>query len=208
MKPQVEPDHYFHLSYDTKERFCCYWHQIAEVVSLKPAKVLEIGIGNGFLADYLKKLNYKVVTMDIDRRLQPDLAGSILNIPIRENSYELVVACEILEHLPFEDFLPGLQEIFRVSSRHVILSLPDANRYLPIYIKIPRYGIYKKLIPICRFRDPVHIFNGEHYWEIGKKGYPLAKIIHVINTVGFAVIRTYPVFEFPYHRFFILRKLR
>ena len=53
MKPQVEPNHYFNESYNSKERFISYWHQINEIIKLKPKKVLEIGIGNGFVSKYL-----------------------------------------------------------------------------------------------------------------------------------------------------------
>ncbi|MHA1380617.1 MAG: hypothetical protein ACTSRG_19795 [Candidatus Helarchaeota archaeon] len=55
-------------------------------------------------------------------------------------------------------------------------------------------------------KDLFHKFNGEHYWEIGKAGYPLSKIIKDIQKTGFEVEKTYRVFENPYHRFFILRK--
>jgi hypothetical protein len=55
LKPQVEPAHYL-KSYDTKGRFISYWHQIDEIFKLSPENVLEIGIGNRFVSDYLKKL--------------------------------------------------------------------------------------------------------------------------------------------------------
>lgn len=35
MKPRVEPNHYFDKSYDTKERFISYWHQVNEIVRLE-----------------------------------------------------------------------------------------------------------------------------------------------------------------------------
>jgi len=48
-------------------------------------------------------------------------------------------------------------------------------------------------------------FDGEHYWEIGKRGYPLSKIINEIQKARFKVEKTYSrVFENPYHRFFSL----
>jgi hypothetical protein len=52
-------------------------------------------------------------------------------------------------------------------------------------------------------------FNGEHYWEIGKAGYPLSisKNIKDIQRSGFKIERTYRIFEHPYHRFFILKKI-
>jgi len=49
-------------------------------------------------------------------------------------------------------------------------------------------------------------FNGEHYWEIGKAGYPLNRIINEIQRAGFKIEETYRIFENPYHRFFILKK--
>ena len=40
------------------------------------------------------------------------------------------------------------------------------------------------LIPLS-MRNPMNKFDGEHYWEIGKAGYPLRKIIKVIRRAGF-----------------------
>jgi len=50
MKTQFEPNHYFNEKYDSKSRFISYWHQIYEIVRLRPKNVLEIGIGNGFVS--------------------------------------------------------------------------------------------------------------------------------------------------------------
>ena len=49
-------------------------------------------------------------------------------------------------------------------------------------------------------------FDGKHYWEIGKAGYPLSKTLMRFKKAGFKIEKTYRVFENPYHRFFILRK--
>ncbi|AEM78220.1 class I SAM-dependent methyltransferase [Thermoanaerobacter wiegelii] len=206
MKPQVDPGHYFNKSYDTKERFISYWHQINEIMELNPKKVLEIGVGNGFVSKYLKERGVNVVTLDIDERLKPDAVGSVLDIPFSESSFDVVACYEVLEHLPYENFKKALSEIFRVSKSYAILSLPDASRVYRLYVHIPRVGIIKKLIPLPRLRPPVHKFDGEHYWEIGKAGYPLNKITKDIESVGFNIVKTYRVFEYPYHRFFALKK--
>jgi len=58
----------------------------------------------------------------------------------------------------------------------------------------------------ARNKKTIHNFDGEHYWEIGKAGYPLSKIINEIQKVGFKVEKTYRIFENPYHKFFILKK--
>ena len=49
-------------------------------------------------------------------------------------------------------------------------------------------------------------FENKHYQEIGKAGYPLSKITKDIERTGFDIIKTYRIFENPYHRFFILKK--
>ena len=208
MKVQVEPNHYFNRFYNTKERFISYWHQIDEIIKLNPKKVLEIGIGNSFVSRYLKERGINIITLDIDCRLNPDVVGSVLNIPFTDESFDVVACYEVLEHLPYENFYKSLCEIFRVSNSYAILSIPDASRVYRIDVQIPKIGEIKRLIYLPRRKKPIHSFDGEHYWEIGKFGYPLKRIAKDIQKAGFEIIITYRVFEFPYHRFFVLHKLK
>jgi len=208
MKLQVRPDHYYDIDYDTKQRFCSYWHQIHEILLLKQNEVLEIGVGNRFVSNYLRERGINIVTLDIDKELKPDVVGSVLDIPFRDNSFQIVACYELLEHLPYEYVAKALSEISRVSKQHVILSLPDVNRVYRIYIYIPKVGEIKRLLPLPRIRKPIRKFDGEHYWEIGKTGYPLKRILNDIQKQGLQLERTYRVYENPYHRFFIFRKRR
>lgn len=73
-------------------------------------------------------------------------------------------------------------------------------------MQIPKIGQMKKLIPLPTLRKPTHNFIGEHYWEIGKAGCSLKKIIKDVEKARFRIERTYRVFEIPYHRFFVLEK--
>lgn len=75
-------------------------------------------------------------------------------------------------------------------------------------LQIPKLGEIKKLIPLPRLKKKAHNFDGQHYWEIGKKEYPFRKIMSDIQEEGFRIEKAYQVFEFPYHRFFILRKMQ
>lgn len=193
-------------NYDTKERFVSYWHQLDEILRLAPARMLEVGVGNHFIADYLRKKNVSLVTLDIDPELTPDVVGSVLALPFRKAAFELVSCCEVLEHLPFEDFIAAIHELYRVSKQHVVISLPDATRHYRILITLPKLGTIKKLIQIPRTKPPAHRFDGWHYWEIGKAGYSLARIKAELKQAGFGLQRTYRIFENPYHRFFILAK--
>lgn len=203
-KPQVEPSHYFRKEYDSKGRFISYWHQINELMELEPRSILEIGIGNGLVANYLKRRGFNVTTMDIDERLNPDKVGSVLDIPFRDGSFEVVACFEVLEHLPWDDVPKALSEIRRVSSRYAILSLPDSTKAYRLDIQVPKIGELKKLMPLPRLQAPKHVFDGEHYWEIGKAGYPLRKVMGEMRSAGFEIRKTYRIFEMPYHRFFVL----
>ena len=207
MKPQVEPDHYYN-NYDSKGRFCNYWHQINEIIDLGPNRVLEIGIGNGFVSKYLKERKIKVTTLDIDERLNPDIAGSVLELPFANGSFDVVTCYEVLEHLPYEVFAKALSEINRVSSPYAVLSVPDSTRAYRLDIQIPKIGELRKLIQLPRLKAPEHQFNGQHYWQIGKGEYNLQKIMGEIRYADFELKKTYRTFEAPCHRFFVLKKYK
>lgn len=207
MKPQVPPDQYFGENYLKKVRFISYWHQIHEIVSHEPQSILEIGIGNGLVSNYLKYIGYNIVTIDIDRRLHPNIAGSVLNTPFQANSFDLVACFEVLEHIPYDKFTQALSELHRITSGYVILSVPDCTSVYPVYIHIPKLGALRTLIPIPRLKAPRHEFDGEHYWEIGKEGYSIETITEKIKNTGFEITKTYRVFEIPYHHFFVLNKV-
>jgi ubiquinone/menaquinone biosynthesis C-methylase UbiE len=207
MKSHQKLDPYFDIDYDSKERFCSYWHQINEIISLKPKKVLEIGIGNGFVTRYLRDKELNVTTLDIAHELRPDVAGAVLAIPFKNGSFDVVTCCEVLEHLPYSEFPKALKEIHRVSRKHVVLSLTDVTTAYRINIELPRIRPIKRLINHPFHRPARHTFDGEHYWEIGKTSYPFKRIEFDIRQSDLNIIKTYRVFEFYYHRFFLLEKL-
>jgi ubiquinone/menaquinone biosynthesis C-methylase UbiE len=203
---QLEPEQYFSKNYDTKYRFISYWHQLDEIMTLEPESILEIGKGNGFVSNYLKSRGLKINTVDIDKRLNPNAVGSVLFIPFSDKAFEVVAAFEVLEHLPFKDFSRALAEIYRVSRKNVVLSLPDFTRAYRIYFQLPKLGEFSRLILFPRRKKIKHVFDGEHYWEIGKDGYPLQRIMDGMRQAGFTIKKTYRIFEAPYYRFFVLTK--
>lgn len=206
MKSQVEPDHYFSKSYDSKGRFISYWHQIDEIRKIAPSNVLEIGIGNSFLYDYLLKCGYNIVTLDIEFELEPNIVGDIRKLPFGENSFDLVVSFEVLEHLPFEYLKKSLSEIKNITKKYIIFSLPDFSKVYKFNVNLPIFGEINKLIPISVISKPIIPYSKVHFWEIGMKGYSLKKVTRCIKDTGLNILKTYRVPENPYHRFFILRK--
>lgn len=200
---QVDPSHYDNMNYDSLKRFCSYWHQIYEVISLKPENVLEIGIGNGFVSNYLRKIGLKVTTCDIDYKLNPDIIASVTDLPIDDNRFDVVACFEVLEHIPFPEVYNAIKELARVSKNKVLISVPDSSRRYQFLSQVPKMGVLKFLIPLPRLINKVHVFDGEHYWELSKKGYSLKKFIKLINHCGLEIEKNYRIFENPFHRMFI-----
>jgi len=203
--PQAGLD-YFKDDYDSKERFCSYWHQVDEAKAARPSEILEIGKGNGFFSTYMRNRRTKVVTLDFDFRVRPECTASVVQVPFKGGSFDVVVCYEVLEHMPYELFPLALREINRVAKRRAILSLPDLSPVWRYLIKIPKMGEFKLLFPQPRIRPVKYEFNGDHYWNIGTQGFPLSKIVREISQAGFTIKKNYRVFEIPWHRFFILEK--
>jgi ubiquinone/menaquinone biosynthesis C-methylase UbiE len=147
-----------------------------------------------------------VTTLDIVSKLRPDVAGSVLSMPFEDAAFDVVACFEVLEHLPYDDFPKALEELSRVSRKHVVLSVPDHTAVYRVNIELPRMKPIKRLVSHPFPRPPFHEFDGEHYWIIGKSNYPLEKISHDIGRKGFRIIETYRPFEFYGHRFFSLEK--
>lgn len=206
MNKQVDKNTYNFENYCYSERWHSYWHQLKEILELSPKNVLEIGAGDKVIADYIRNntnIDYKCA--DIAEDLKPDIICSIDNIKSEDRAYEMVCAFEVLEHLPFEKLELALKELHRVSRKYVIISLPHWGRHFSIDIKLP---FVKNIKCQCKISWPSieHKFNGQHHWEIGKKGYPLKEIKKIIIETGFDIKKDYIAFYSPYHHFFVLKK--
>lgn len=205
-KPQVKKSHYSNLNYSTKARWSSYWYQINEVVNLNPQTVLEIGVGNRVVSDYLKKLGLKVTTCDFDENLKPDIVADVCNLPFKDKSFDVILCAEVLEHLPFKKFIPALKEIRRVAKTGAVVTLPHYG-LTNLYFGIKFFPFLPKKEFCLKIDYPIkHIFLGEHYWEIGKKGYSLTKIKKAIEKAGFSIKKSFYPSEDPRHHFFVLSK--
>lgn len=201
--PQVDRSIYVGPGYISPARFASYAYQLQEVLALQPRRVLEVGIGNGLVSHMLRKAGLEVTTLDFDASLEPDIVASLTDMPVADASFDVVACFEVLEHLPFEQFPVALGELRRASSRHVVTSLPDCVRIYKLEARLPKLG-YRRLSFGAPFFAPVeHSFDGEHYWEIGVHGFSLERIQTCFHEAGLEVVKTYRVWENPYHRIFV-----
>lgn len=203
--PQVDKSHYDFARYMTKRRWASLWHQLDEINRLRPERTLEIGPGASVLKPLARQFAIDVETLDLDPELAPDHVGSITSLPFADNAFDAVCAFQVLEHLPYESSLQGFREMARVSRRHLLISLPDARVLWLFQAHIPKLGAAQWLVPRPALGAKSHVFDGEHHWEINKKGFPLDRIIADFGAIC-RLTRTYRVPENPYHRFFVFEK--
>lgn len=204
---QVNRNHYDFAAYVSPGRWASMWHQISEVVETGASSILEVGPGPGIFRAVMSTLGVHVETLDVDPELQPTYVGSVDEIPLPSASFDVTCAFQILEHLPYEMSMKGFAEMVRISRRFILISLPDARRTVTASIKLPRIGVARMSIQEPPMFARQNIFNGEHYWEVNKKGYSLSRVRSDLESVdGVSLKRTYRVHEFPYHRFFVFEK--
>ena len=81
------------------------------------------GVGNNF--KYKWGLDYSPKTIEECKKLYPEcffLRGDVTNMPFLENSFDVVVCGEVIEHL--EDYKKLVSEMARVATRRIIISTP------------------------------------------------------------------------------------
>jgi ubiquinone/menaquinone biosynthesis C-methylase UbiE len=111
------------------------------------ARALEVGCGEGVIAGRLHRRFGEVVALDLpDAGLRADwrqvpgprfLHGDAHALPFADDRFDVVVAAEVLEHLP--DPERGLQELARVGRRHLLLSVPQEPVFRSCNLLAGRY---------------------------------------------------------------------
>lgn len=190
------------------DRFSSYHYQLREIFEAKPKSVLEIGVGDKVIGSYLKNnTDITYTSADYSDKLGPDIVADVRHLPCADNSFDVVCAFEVLEHIPFQDFELAVKELLRVSKHRVLISMPHWGRSFAFSIQIPFFGIKKFnfKLPYLLFKIK-HVFNGEHYWEIGKDMYPVYRIKQAILDAGGVLERDFVPTENTYHHFFIIHK--
>jgi SAM-dependent methyltransferase len=178
--------------------------QLRMISYLKPRSVLEIGVGKGLLKKFLEPFpGVSHTSVDIDASLNPDYVGSILNLPFKNKSFDLTICCEVLEHLLFSEVPLALEEIARVTSKHVLISVPDIRRRLGMALCLPKFQWCKWEINLPRpFYSNSHMARG-HLWEIGYKGSSGRQVRNKMRDAGLNIKKSWRLEKHKWHNFFI-----
>ncbi len=212
-KPQSAPltgsrNPYNSLRYSNKKRIFSYAHQLSCVIDEGGQDILEIGPGPGIVTAMLRHLNFNVTTVDVNPEVNADVESDIMNMPFEEKSFDTVLCCQVLEHLPFRDFAKAVRLIKRVSRRSAIISLPDATRHIDLFLNLPKIGNVSRSFHYSPGRKNTGAYMKElgHYWEIGYDGIDINTVTRRMEHGGWRLIKTWRVNELPWHRFCVLRR--
>lgn len=210
-KVQVNKSHYDFDEYLDTSRWTSYYHQIqsvhrvARLLGKKHPSVLVVGVGDRIVVDVLKSMGMRVVTVDIDPKLKPDYVRTLprLNFPKRM-SFDSVLCAEVLEHITYDDAEESLHAMSDIS-RFVIISVPHKSAYVSVTVKLPFLSTWKYIfsIPVSFL---THKFRGEHYWELGMRGYSVQRFKNSLSRAGFLLLKDFRVAELPWHHFFLSKR--
>lgn len=202
---QTASNHYDFSKYMHLSRWSCYYVQIKKTLALNPKSVLEIGPGDGLFGSYIVKSGIEYTACDhaddITSHVKVNLGFE--SLPFPDNHFDIVCAFQVLEHIPFEKVPFALSELARVSKRHVFLDIPQFGSHIQFLLKfplLPRIAVHT-VLPYPK----KHVFDGFHYWEVGKKGFSPRKIRTLI-TSNFKIIEEFSIIENPKERFYLLEK--
>ena len=204
------PREHYYEGYDDLQRFISYHHQAKLAMSLHCRSILELGVGNKTVANYLAQHGFDVGTCDLDGSLEPGAVADVRNLPFHDGSYDLVMACEILEHIPWNDFERALREIHRVCRTSALVSVPHVARVFGALYRVPLGG---RAIGWAVTRVPL-LFESvrhsgdlyrEHEWEMGRRGSSARQVRNAFRRY-FTITRELRHPLSSYHHFFVLEK--
>lgn len=119
--------------------------------------VLDVGCGNGLLTNQFAP---QTQVVGVDRAmaplvhvLRPRTQGDILSLSFAGNSFDAVIATEVLEHIPHATYQQALDEMARVTRRYIIITVPyQENR-----------AFTRAVCPACGCRFDPHYHMRSYY---------------------------------------------
>ena len=195
---QYSSDWIHHL--ETEEHWRLYWQQakLLQKMITPDDEVLEIGVGSGFLANYLRAQKINVKTLDIDPNKKPDIIANIVAVDWSQLKFDHILAFEVFEHIPFEKFERMLPSILAGCAKSISISVPINEHVLFCCdFRIPVIGRRRINLTIPKFR----IDEENHFWEIGFGQTSLKKLVNLFEAQNFMLTKKFAIFSRQYLQF-------
>lgn len=185
--------------YYTNKRIHHQFHQLELIRFLDVQNILEVGPYRGFVTALLKNCDYDVTTLDYKAPefRSPQVPHIEMNLSDQGEKalpqFDLIICCEMLEHLPWEKSIDTLKIFLQSKSRFCVISVPyeGFQFYYEIYFNMfffwSRFQM-RKLVHLLKFKpDQTNPYG--HKWELGYKGLPLRRWEEAIKSSGWRIRR-------------------
>jgi len=175
-------------SLEEKRHWEFYWYQqklMEGLVIPGQDRIMEVGKGTGFAANYCRSKGVDMTTLDIDEEKNPDIVANVVTYDF-EQRYDHLMAFEILEHIPYEQFEQIIRKIPEFISGYAFISLPRNERVVfNLNLKLPKFRpvnyewrILKKKIT-CK----------AHHWELDYGEFTTRRIHALFADSGLRIAR-------------------
>ena len=129
-----------------------------EISGMDINSVIDVGTGHGGVFDYWeweRKNPALKVCLDV-KYIRPDISktwhkikASATNLPFKDESFDLVVSTEIIEHVPVEKHEMAVSEMVRVARKGVYITSTDESAHQGLeYLKFVEFNPFNKYIEI------------------------------------------------------------
>lgn len=106
--------------------------RLNSILSLIPQKgisVLDVGARDGYHISKLTEKFDHITALDLQKpNIKNDkvscVSGDIRQLPFQDNSFELVICAEVLEHIPTIDLKKACEELERVAEKELFIGVP------------------------------------------------------------------------------------
>jgi len=168
---------------ETEEHWRLYWRQqkIMEGRIHPGDSILEIGVGTGFTANYLRSKGFLVTTVDIDEEKKPDIVANIVTFDPKQ-IFDHILAFEVFEHIPFEKFVQVLEKLARKCRKYLFISVPQYRRVVvSVECSLPKLGRWAFALTVPKSK----LVESHHFWELGYQGINERKLVGILSNYGF-----------------------
>lgn len=199
---QAASAQYLSPRYLSPKRFSSIGWQYRLCIETNSNSFLDVGSGNNILSWLLSKAGKQIISIDHNFEVRPDIVGLLPQLPVRSKAVETALCFQVLEHLPFQMVLDCLKEFKRISSKYVIISVPDQSDILSNRIKLMRAFADHMGFP-KRWKTPLKTKNEEHFWELGFDQIDSETFIILAKRCGLTIQKDFQNNLYPYHHFFV-----
>lgn len=177
--------------------------RVSKLIPPDVTSILDVGCGNGIFVNYLIEQPRKYLRVHaVDRSLNAlrfveteKSRASIENLPFNTGEFDLVVCLEVLEHLSQPGFQQGLIELSRVSSKYIIVAVPNKQNLELGQISCP--SCFTKFNPDLHLRS----FGIENLKELFiKYNFSCEKIEAICRVEEYVLISNYLQWKTKYKR--------